>query len=383
MPAKLSQCRGGLERPYRSLFQLQATASTARTLNLTAVWRRYGEQPAYRERPFFKSSALNRAILVKHRLRRNELEAFGGTRASATKVILPIDTADLKTGGLSFFVGQRGYEGLLEDLALGADSAGRRDAELLRLLDELPSLDPFLMRERLKKHGFAPARFYFELTRADTARMFSFARQELAPLIDVSFAEVEGGIGDKAAKLAQKILANVRDAELDPLRESLSMGPRDFDEGVFCWKGFIYYKWTLADLLPQIRPVMAEISRIQPMDYPSEEERTYIDGARERLNRSIARACEAVRETLKVYDDAYVDLTRNAKPSAFREFLIKAPTLFHQVGERLGSVHHIVSFWRYRFPDGVKPKIGGEELYDLFADFEASLSFEGPGRLAA
>ena len=55
---------------------------------------------------------------------------------------------------------------------------------------------------------------------------------------------------------------------------------------------------------------------------------------------------------------------------------MRAPTLFYELGERLAAVQHIVSFWRYRFPSQVRSSISADELVDLLADFEFSLSFE-------
>jgi len=93
-------------------------------------------------------------------------------------------------------------------------------------------------------------------------------------------------------------------------------------------------------------------------------------------------ACETVRLTLKIYDDAFADLTVNGQPKAFREFLLNAPNLFFELGERLGAVEHIVSFWRYRFPVGRPIRVNAEELVDLFSDFETSISFTSLGRAA-
>ena len=59
------------------------------------------------------------------------------------------------------------------------------------LLDTLPSLDPFLMRERLRQRGHEPARCYFDLTDADAEAMLSFVREELAPLIGMSFGNID------------------------------------------------------------------------------------------------------------------------------------------------------------------------------------------------
>jgi hypothetical protein len=365
----------GSDRSVRSLMALQSAASTARALNLISVWRKHGEDPGYRSHPFFLNPVLNRSIVVKHRLRPNEREDMPGNRSTATKVILPIDPSDLRLGARSFFVRQRGYDGVLDEIAVG-NKGDLRDAELLSLLDELPSLDPFLMRERLKKRGYAPDRCYFELSEADAARMFSFARIELTPLIGATFDDLDVHLNEKTAILAEKVMSNAGDAELEPLRHGLNMTQPDFEEGVFCWKGFIYYKWTLADLLPKVRPVMTEIERIKATGQVDYEDKAYIETARARLGETIGRACDVVRRTLRIYDEAYADLTRNGQPQAFREFLLKAPTLFHELGERLGAVNHIVSFWRYRFPEGARVKVGADELVELLSDFEMSLAFD-------
>ncbi len=366
----------------RSLVHLSANASTARTLNLISVWERWAQDPDYARLPFFESPVLNRSMIVKHRLRHHERDTFRYERTLATKVILPIDPTDLNVGARSFFVGQKGYEVFLEELSAGDSGVGGHDDRMLQVLDALPSLDPFLMRERLKKEGFAPARCYFDLTDADMVRMFQFVRDEVSPLIGMSFQD-STAFREKTGKLATKILANASDAELEPLRQGLDMSKPDFEEGIFCWKGFIYYKWTLGDLLPRVRPVAEQIAAMKPSGLMTDDEREYIVPAQSRLAKSIAKSCETVRETLKVYEDAYADLTKHGQPLAFREFLLKAPHLFNELGERLGAVHHIVNFWAFRFPEGERAQVNAEELFDLLADFEASLNWHEKSKAPA
>src|SRR5579875_3886522 len=233
------------DRAVRSLVQLAANGSTARTLNLLAVWKRHAENEDYQQRPFFRNLVLNRSIIVKHRLRENERNIFSDGRRAATKVILPIDITDLRSGARSFFVGEPGFLELLRDVCNAPGEIDPYDAGLLQLLNTLPSLDPFLMRERLQKSGYAPARCYFELTEADLRRIFQFARREVAPLAGLSFDDVVALSQDRADKLAAKILSNSGDVELEPLRLGMGMPRADFAEGVFCWKGFSYSKWIL------------------------------------------------------------------------------------------------------------------------------------------
>jgi hypothetical protein len=374
--------RGG-DRAVRNLTHLQSSASSARILNLNAVWRRWGNSRDYKDAPFFENSLLNRSIILKHRLRNNELDLFAGSRGGATKVILPIDVADLRSGGRSFFIGQKHYERALEEVGGTSGYVSPQDKMLLSQLDALPSLDPFLMRERIKTNGFAPARCYFNITEADADRMFQFVRREVTPLIGLSFEDVDVQVNTKTAKLASKILDNAGDTELEPLRQGMGMDKASFEEGIFCWKGFIYYKWSLIDLAPKIRPVTAEIGAIRAHGPVSKDEYAFIVASRARLVKAVALSCATVRSTLKIYNDAYVDMVQNGRPGAFREFLLTAPSLFNDLGERLGAVQHIMSFWTYRFPAGRNTKIAADELHDILADFEMSVNFQTPKSLAA
>jgi len=367
---------GGSDRSVRSLLHLQNTASTARSLNLVAVWNKYGETAEYATRPFFSNATLNRSIIVKHRLRPNELDAFAEPRTGATKVLLPIDLHNLRAGAHAFFIGQRGYRGILDELYERGSKAQHQDEALLKLLDSVPSLDPFLLRERLKKARFNPARCYFDINEPDTARMFEFTRREISAMIGVVGGDDDEYFVDKTTRLANKILSNSSESELEPLRIGLGMDLSTFDEGVFCWKGFIYYKWILSELLPQVRGVTNEIGAVVAKGRPSDDDRIFISASRDRLSRTIITACETVRATLQVYDDAFRDLTRNGKPQAFRAFLLQAPGLFYELGERLGAVQHIVSFWRYRVPSGSNVRLPAEDLIDILADFEFSLNFD-------
>lgn len=362
------------DRTIRSLISLTSNASSSRTLNLIATWVRNAEDPGYQQAPFFNNSTLNRCIIVKHRLRSDELELFNDGRASSTKIILPIDPTNLSAGGQSFFVGQVGYREIVAKLFNGSVEALQHDEGVLAALDSLPSLDPFLLRERLRQGGFTPDQCYFEISDADAARMFKFARDEIAPLISMAFGDTGELHAEKLSKLASRILENDGGEELEPLRAGLGMSKSEFTEGAFCWKGFIYYKWLLMDLLPKINPLATEISKVRIVGVAGQDDRAYIRSAGAHICKAMFQSCAAVKAALKVYDEAYAGMTRDKEPKLFREFLLKAPDMFQELGEHLGSVQHVMSFWRFRFPSGAPLRAGAEELVDLFTDFEANFT---------
>ena len=365
------------DRSVRNLAHLEDSASTARVLNLLRVWRRRSRDPEYAEKPFFGNPTLNRSIILKHRLRRHERDLFFDGRQTATKLIIAIDGQDLKLGGRSVFVDQVNYDGIMESVFGETWITDTYDRDLLAIIDELPSLDPFLLREHLRRHDRQAARCYFEISDADLNRMFRFVEREVQKLIDLCYqgagadAVADGG---QSSRLVTKILSNAVDAETEPLRLTLRLEKKEYQEGVFCWKGFLYYKWTLAEAMPNVKQVADAIAKARPRGALDTETKAHLEKSRESLKGSILSTIETARRSLKVYDQAFASLI-DGKPTAFRDFLLGAPAMFCDLGERLGAVSHIISFWNFRFPQGKLPVVTGPELMDILADFEGSLAF--------
>jgi len=371
------------DRVVRNLEHLRGSASTARVLNLLRVWEENGDSradgavrnPDWAARPIFRTPVLNRALIIKHRLRRNETDLFTGRRQVATKVVIPIDDEDLKTGGRYVFVNQIGFERMMAE-AFGV-APTHPDIETLRLIDKLPSLDPFLLREQLRRGGLDPAPCYFSISDSDLQRMQAFVHGEIEPLVTLSLGgDTVAVASESAARMAAKILSNTPGDQLEALRQTLRLAPEQYQEGVFCWKGFLYYKWTLSTLLGEVAVVAEAVRTIKPTGKIDRPAREHLDRSRAVLRGRIIRTCDEVSRTLRVYDDAYARLTQEGRPTAFRDFLLDAPSMFAKLGDQLGAVQHIVSYWRFRFRPAAHPP-GVEELMDIFMDFETGLLGRG------
>ena len=135
----------------RDLSLIRQSGSTARVLNLPAVFERFGGTEAYAEKPLFRNKRLNKALILKHALRQHERELLWRAASSATKVILPFASGELGLGGVSILVGERKFERVLKEAAGYTNNDDLvEDVRVLNLLSTLPSFDPFLMRERLR-----------------------------------------------------------------------------------------------------------------------------------------------------------------------------------------------------------------------------------------
>ncbi len=357
------------DRTIRNLDNLRHSASTARLLNLLRVASDHGHTRAWAEQPLFETVTLNRAMILKHRLRRDELDCFVGRRHVATKIILPINSAELKAGGRFAFVNQVGFERVMkEGFGLSADHP---DVETLTVIDQLPSLDPFLLRERLRRNGIEPAPCYFAISESDLDQMSSFVEREIQPLVSLSVGDIAFMPGS-VQTLADKILSGEPGDHMEDLRVTLRLAPDDYHEGIFCWKGFLYYKWVLTTLATEISAVSDEVANLLPRGRIEPGLLDYLLRTRMLLRNRILRTREEVRVTIQVYDNAFAALSLEGQSGVFRDFLIEAPSMFSRLGEQLGALQHIVSFWRYRFAEGRAP-VGVGELIDILMDFEAGL----------
>jgi len=363
------------DRTVRRLTALERSASTSRVLNLLSTHRRPGAEAGLAGVPMFENRLLDRSIILKHRLRPHEYADFDLPRPTVTKLLIPLDPADLRLGARFAFYGQRDFEAVV-GAATGCDlSRGTRDRQVLDLIDSLPSLDPFLLREQLKRNGFEPARAYFNISEADVQRMHAFARAELMAL--ASLSHDRGGDRVHAARLVEKLLASDPNTAFEPLKDTLKLSDREHQDGLFSWRGFLYYKWALGDLIQPMHAVSGQIARLLPRGPRDPEASAYLLEARNRVRTAIGEVYSGAEDMLRMYDSAYAALTRDSQPAAFRDFLLSAPAMFVALGERVGALQHVISFWRYRFPPGKPALASPSELMDLLLDFEDSMAF-GP-----
>jgi hypothetical protein len=359
-----------VDRSVRYLSALNG-ASTSRVLNLMSIAAHHGDTSEHKALPLFISPVFNRAILLRHRVRGDETYLFMSRKSVATKIIMPFDDGDLKLGGRSFFVDQRGYIEAMQEFGNYRDGYGlERDLEVMRLIHTVPSLDPFLLREHLRMHQIDVAQCYFEISAADRQRMYDYVSKNIQGLIKLATG---GGPThhSSTSKLVSALLSSEVDEKLEPLRLTLGLAGEDFREGVFSWRGFLYYKWSMMDFWPRISDVLREIRNVRPSNIQSPEAGQYIIDAKRRIIEAVKVAGHDVGATLRTYDEAYAQLAANGNPQAFRDFLLTAPRMFLDLGEKIGAISHISSFWRYRFPKGQTVRADADELMAILQDFES------------
>lgn len=350
---------------------------------MLAIGQRWRDDGDYRAHPLFLSPVINSSIVLKHRLRADETYLFTEPRIIATKIIVPFDPRDLSVGGRSCFVGQRGFEDALAKLGPCKTGEATRDRTVLSLIDKVPSLDPFLLREYLKNHDIAVSHCYFEIAPADQARMHAFAANHLGELISLASGGAAASHDSATGKLISALLSNEVDEKLEPLQLTLMLNDTEFREGVFSWRGFLFYKWSMSRIWPEAGAVLKELKLCSPLGRHTPDQTAYLRGAKIRIAQALRAAGRDVSKSLKVYDEAYAGLVRSGHPKSFRDFLLSAPQMFLALGENMAAISHVTSFWRYRFPEGPAGCADADELCAILQDFESGFPLPLPETAAA
>ncbi len=360
----------------RSLELLHKNGSTSRVLNLLRVAEKHIEDPEFLEKPVFKNMRLNRSFILKHHVRSDEAYLMVRRQKISTKIIFPLINDMLSLGGQSVIIGQKNFKQIICEACGQTELELAEDLETLAILDKLPSLDPFLLREYLRKNGREPASCYFDISPADVEKMKTFAATEVSKLIGVAFGTGDDSPIELVDKMVDLILSNETNEKLQPLRMALGLRPEEFTEGVFAWRGFLYFKWQLIEAFEGLQKVIRETDKVICTQTKDKQMMMNIASLISQLKQALKRVATDCREIIALYDKAFEDLIERAHAAAFRKFLLDSPTLFLELGHLMGSVVHITSFWSYKFRDNSKLTLEAEEYEELLIEFISGLMGE-------
>jgi hypothetical protein len=125
---------------------------------------------------------------------------------------------------------------------------------------------------------------------------------------------------------------------------------------------------------PDVMGILREIKEITPQGAISETQRAMLVAAKRNIIELVRDNNQHVSKVLAIYDESFAGLIASNAPKTFRDFLLSAPYMFLELGEKMGAISHIVSFWRYRFPKGRPAVIDAEELGVIFQDFTSGFA---------
>lgn len=358
-------------RAAGSLQSLMTARSSSRVLNLVHAHKMADRSGSPMDPPLFQSPTLRRSFIIKHRMRPDERLNMPGFSATATKVIIPMDPNNLAVGGKSSFISEAWFGGLMAEATGTANFLDSPDGQLLKELDKIPSFDPFLLREWLARAGRVADERYFDLTPSIIEGMEQFVLEEISLLVSMALS----GQPATAAvlRLARKMLSSQYDDDLRPLQEVLRMTPDDFRDGMFGWKGLLYYKWLFRRVDAKVPAMISGLTEVRPRRQITRDQIDEANAMIRSISTGVLACAKSVQVSLLAYDTAYRGLTQTQDPVGFRQFLLRAPQMFLDLGESVGLLEHSVDYWGYRSKAIEPRRFTGDDYLMLISELKEGL----------
>jgi hypothetical protein len=335
-------------RDTQQIDRLAAAPSSWRILNLNRATRRSAEAGA--SEGFFRSRQLSSAIFVKHTLREHERDLFETSQGVATKVLVPLENQSFTSGALTFFVGERSYPAIMRQ-SLGIDVGRGRtithpDARILARLDEIMSLDLFLVRELLGGDEWNIPKTYFEVSLLEDISIRAFVVRELKPLIQVAVEDASGGMVDK-------FVDAVFGPDIRPLAEdffrSLKLKEEDWPAIVFAWKAALHYERQFSHMQQRMVELRDGLRSLKTYGHTEQFQRgmvgQYVNALWSFAARSYAQALASVQSFNSKRRTIIIE---SGRIDEFRIYLEGLPQTVRSFGEAAAMLEHILSFWSFR-----------------------------------
>jgi len=170
---------------------------------------------------FFRVPRMHGLVLIKEVTIASAARRSAGVPLIGTKLYLPYNQDDVYEGGRSIFYHDPKMLNTLNELfglrgANVAQSDLEHDLKILGILDRLPSLDGFLMRDALELDGIATNDLYFEIAGPERAAINQFIRRKFEPLVRAA-CEDQPKFSNKVDHLIDKVWEAKDREALEPL----------------------------------------------------------------------------------------------------------------------------------------------------------------------
>lgn len=325
----------------------------------------------------FTSRALNFSIFIKEPAKTKPgMFAPAPGKTLRTRIYFPYNRDRPGEGGVSIDSRDPRLDEALKDVA-GLDKKERpeayeHDKKIIRILDELPSLDPFLLKDRFRQATMEVPEPYLHIQPSEWDAIRAFVHDQFMTVAQVIFPGQDSQMSEKAEQLTQQ-LWDLRDLDhLSALTKVFGLDPARTEEIFYSWKGVIYYDYDYDRLKPQIASLFTWFDQGSvPKDFCKPEVEKELSRRRTAIKNLIKSASGETEKHINHYHKCFDLFFRERKTASdFVAFLQSAPRNFYSLGEAISKLSHTIVLWdrgTQNFPGRLLP---GDGLLELFGFIE-------------
>ncbi len=358
------------------------------------------------DKPLFACRSLNSTIIFKMP-NFEEQESRGGSgddawdlaallrtktetsdRPIETGIFVPYSLADRAAGGVILYVRQRNFEQQMREFVglnySQAEGPTKRDQEILQRIDQVPSLDPFLLKQALQKDFPDIDRAYFDISDAEDAAIRDTISRKVLPIVQKALD------GNKSGKAALETFVNAiwnpTAPEASLFVSAFGISASQTQETFEAWRGITYYEWSYGRIVKPIARLLGWIQseRARPIDgqRAGAAVRQQLEAMRVSVGRKLSENAREPEKFFRDYMTRHAEFVDRNDPVRFREFLRTARSNYWQLGWSITALIHVVGIFSRAVTRGTDGQVSSEILYNLYRDLEQALQKKQPTQAA-
>jgi len=241
------------------------------------------------------------------------------------------------------------------------------DLKMLEILDRLPSLDGFLMRDALELDGIAANENYFEVSDAERAQIYEYVRRKFEPLVRAACDE-QGTLQNKVSSLIDKVWEAKDKVALDPLIRAFRFPDEEALQIFAAWKGINFYTFEYyrgKQKREQFALWLKE--RAVPRNFVSKVDLDHINSLRRLVVERLREQWTAVESVARKYETLYANFLRAPDGVVeFLDFLRKSREIYWRMGDSLSKINHAIHCWESVSSAFPERRLPGDKLIYVF-----------------
>jgi hypothetical protein len=302
-------------------------------------------------------------------------------RPIETAIYVPYDPTDLRGGGYGIYLRQREFERLLKD-HVGIDfetknEAFERDVAILRTIDSVPSLDPFLLKSALLKFADDIHPAYFAISEIEENGIKGLIANKVNPIVARAL-----GLKDAADvnERSQRFLQALWDPTMPEAKLFVSAFGISGDQAQMIfegWKGVTFYEHTFTQNLQQVASVLRWLNSNDstPLDIREFKHfKPQQDMFRQAVVKKLRNLISNVNGIFAEYTECHGMFLHGGDPKPFRNFLAGVYRRYWILGYCSMAVLHTCNIYERFIQSAIQNRLKFEQIEDMLKRMDASLS---------
>jgi hypothetical protein len=299
----------------------------------------------------------------------------GSEDSSAIDTILyfPYDRDRIFDGGASVSLNDKRFDLVIKEFAqnfgVTQNETGRDDKQIMRILRETPSFDPFLLKSNFERYQVSVPQTYLRITVEEWMEIKEHVRTKILPMVEFGFTGSAGGSSNlkKTDELVEKIWDGTDISALHPLLSVFSIPLLEAEDVVFSWKGVTFFEFQYLKKVKEIQAFAVWLKDFsKPIDFIPAVQMEVINRDLNAVRTKLRQSWLVVSRILDRYNTSYNKLfVKKESTVEFQEFLRGIGKTYIALGKQLNRIDHAVEIFKKSTRGEFRRPMKAAELQDF------------------